>query len=184
MHPDYPVAPSLDVSEWFNTERSLDLVALRGRVVLLYAFQMLCPGCVARSLPQAQAVSLAFASSEVAVVGLHTVFEHHEAMQPAALKAFIHEYRLQFPIGVDRASDTGAVPRTMQTYQLRGTPSLIVIDRAGRIRRSVFGDVDDLQLGFWLGSLLAEITPTPDMTGCRDSGDLVTGKGHSGTCTV
>ncbi len=184
MNSDHPAAPPLDVSQWFNSDRPIDLAKLHGRVVLLYAFQMLCPGCVARGLPQAQAVSLGFANSDVAVVGLHSVFEHHEAMQPIALEAFIHEYRLQFPIGVDRASETGAVPHTMQAYQLRGTPSLIVIDRAGRIRHSVFGHVDDLQLGFWLGSLLAETTPMPDRTGGRDNGDRVTGGCHSGTCDV
>lgn len=40
--------------------------------------------------------------------------------------------------------------------QLRGTPSLIFIDRAGDIRHSAFGHVDDLQLGVWLGYLLNE----------------------------
>lgn len=184
MNSDYPAAPALDVSRWFNTDRPIDLAELRGRVVVLCAFQMLCPGCVMRSLPQAQAVSDGLCNSGVTVLGLHTVFEHHEAMQPIALEAFIHEYRLQFPIGVDRVSETGTVPHTMQAYQLRGTPSLIVIDRAGRIRHSVFGHVDDLQLGFWLGSLLAANAPTPDLAGGGESGDRVTGRCHSGTCTV
>lgn len=156
MRPDYPQAPSLAVSQWFNTPCPLDLAALRGRVVVLHAFQMLCPGCVSHGLPQAQAVHDHFSELGVTVIGLHTVFEHHEAMTPTALKAFIHEYRLRFPIGVDRSSETGPIPRTMQAYRLRGTPSLVVIDRAGRIRQSAFGHVDDLRLGALLGSLLAE----------------------------
>ena len=156
MRPGYPIAPPLDVVQWFNTPEPLDLAALRGRVVVLHAFQMLCPGCVSHGLPQAQAVHDRFAEHGVAVIGLHTVFEHHEAMTPTALKAFIHEYRLDFPIGVDRPSATGAIPNTMRAYQLRGTPSLVVIDRAGRIRQSAFGQVDDLRLGALLGSLLVE----------------------------
>jgi hypothetical protein len=48
------MAPELAVSRWFNTSTPLSLTALRGRVVLLHAFQMLCPGCVAHGTPQAE----------------------------------------------------------------------------------------------------------------------------------
>lgn len=51
--------------------------------MLLHTFQMLCPGCVAYGIPQAGRVHEAL--PDVAVVGLHTVFEHHEAMHPPAL---------------------------------------------------------------------------------------------------
>lgn len=152
----YPMAPPLDVSQWFNAPEPLTLESLRGRIIVLHAFQMLCPGCVSHGLPQAQAVHERFSEQGIAVIGLHTVFEHHEAMSPVALAAFIHEYRLSFPIGVDRPSATHTVPHTMQAYQLRGTPSLMVIDRYGRIRLSAFGRVDDLGLGVLLGQLLAE----------------------------
>ena len=86
-------APPLIVSQWFNTDKPLSLEALRGKVVVIEAFQMLCPGCVSHALPQAQRVAAAFSTNDVAVIGLHTVFEHHEAMRPEALKAFLHEYR-------------------------------------------------------------------------------------------
>lgn len=81
-------------SEWrttarFKTEEPLSPARLRGRVVLLHAFQMLCPGCVARGLPQAKRVAELFGGAPVAVVGLHTVFEHHEVMGPEALRAFL-----------------------------------------------------------------------------------------------
>ena len=46
--------------------------------------------------------------------------------------------------------------RTMQAYALRGTPSLILIDRQGRIRLNHFGIIDDLQLGAIVGQLLTE----------------------------
>jgi len=39
-------APPLQVAQWFNTPAPLSLEALRGKVVVLEAFQMLCPGCV------------------------------------------------------------------------------------------------------------------------------------------
>jgi peroxiredoxin len=150
------VAPELRVSQWFNTERPLSLQALRGRVVVLHAFQMLCPGCVTHGIPQAAAVHAAFPPDEVAVIGLHSVFEHHEAMAPHALQAFIHEYRIAFPVAVDAAGTPGPVPQTMQAYGLRGTPSLMVLDHEGRIRLHQFGRMDDLRLGALIGELRAE----------------------------
>lgn len=152
----FPLAPPLQASQWFNTPHPLTLEVLRGRVVVLHAFQMLCPGCVSHGLPQAQAVHRQFSAVDVAVIGVHTVFEHHEAMTPVALAAFIHEYRLSFPIAVDQPADDGDLPRTMRDYGMRGTPTLVVIDRAGRIRMHGFGRVEDLTLGALLGQLLAE----------------------------
>jgi hypothetical protein len=93
------------------------------------------------------------------VIGLHTVFEHHAAMTPLALEAFLHEYRVTHPVGVDVAVPGRSVPATMQAYAMRGTPTLILIDRAGRIRFHEFGRPDDLKVGLALGRLLAECAP-------------------------
>ena len=134
----------------------MSLAALRGRVVALHAFQMLCPGCVRHGLPQAQRIHAAFEPDDVAVVGLHTVFEHHEAMTPVSLRAFLHEYRIAFPVGVDAPGTQGTVPQTMQAYGLRGTPSLLLIDRAGRLRRHSFGAEEDMAVGAAIAMLVAE----------------------------
>jgi len=139
-----------------NSSSPLSLQALRGKVVVLHAFQMLCPGCVQHGLPQAQRIHAQFDPSAVAVVGLHTVFEHHEAMKPVALRAFMHEYRIGFPVGVDAPGTDGPVPQTMQAYGLRGTPSLVLIDRAGRLRRHSFGADEDMAVGAAIAVLLAD----------------------------
>ncbi len=135
----------------------MTLARLRGRVVLLHAFQMLCPGCVLHGIPQAQRVAAAFADAPLTVVGLHTVFEHHDVMGPAALDVFLHEYRVTFPVAVDQpnASGTG-LPATMQAYAMRGTPTVVLIDAEGLVRRHVFGSYTDLQLGHDLGQVIAE----------------------------
>ena len=108
--PKHVLAPELEVSRWFNTNEPLTLGALRGRPVLLHTFQMLCPGCVVHAIPQAQKIHGMLRNTDLAVVGLHTVFEHHEAMTPVSLEAFIHEYRITFPVGVDMASEFGTDP--------------------------------------------------------------------------
>lgn len=150
-------APPWEVERWFNTPEPLELSALRGKVVVLEAFQMLCPGCVSHGLPQAARVHATFPPEQVAVVGLHTVFEHHGAMTPIALQAFLHEYRIPFPVGVDMpGADGDPVPRTMRAYALRGTPSLVLIDACGNIRGHHFGQVEDLALGARIASLVHE----------------------------
>lgn len=155
-----PMAPEWRTTRWFNTDQALTLAALRGKVVLLHAFQMLCPGCVAHAIPQAQRVAAAFAGAPVAVVGLHTVFEHHAVMGPGALRVFLHEYRVRFPVGVDApGADGDPLPRTMRAYAMQGTPTTVLIDAQGRLRWQLFGACDDLALGAELGALLAEHGP-------------------------
>lgn len=150
------LAPEFQVSEWLNTEGPLTLAAFRGRVVVIHAFQMLCPGCVHRGIPQAERVAQLFSSDHVAVVGIHTVFEHHAAMMPVALKAFIHEFKLTFPVGVDLPGPDGPIPMTMAAYGMRGTPTMALVDRRGRLRKQQLGVEEDLQVGADIASLLAE----------------------------
>ena len=145
----------LDVSRWIGN-RSLELDQVRGKVVLVEAFQMLCPGCVSHAIPQAQRIHRTFDSEQVAVIGLHTVFEHHDVMGPDALAAFVHEYRITFPVAIDRHEEGERLPMTMRRYGLQGTPSTILADRTGRIRRIEFGQVQDLAIGAWIGQLLSE----------------------------
>ena len=150
-------APDWQLSQWFNCQQSISLAQLLGKVVMLHAFQMLCPGCVSHGVPQAERVHRLLAGDDLVVVGLHSVFEHHAAMTPLALEAFLHEYQITHPVGVDTHEPGVAIPLTMVSYGLRGTPSLVVIDRLGRIRLYEFGKVDDLLLGSLLGKLMSEV---------------------------
>jgi hypothetical protein len=158
LAPEGPAAPPWSVSRWFNHDGApLQPQALHGRVVVLHSFQMLCRGCVHHGLPQAQRLAGVFDAADVAVLGLHTVFEHHEAMGPVSLAAFLHENRIAFPVGVDAAGAAGdPIPQTMRRYGLHGTPSLVLIDRAGRVRRIGFGAEDDMVISAAVTALLYE----------------------------
>lgn len=157
---EFAPAAEWQVSRWFNAEAGLSLAALRGRVVYLHTFQMLCPGCVQHAVPQSLKVAATFAGTDLAVVGLHTVFEHHAVMGPEALAVYLHENRITYPVGVDGYRDGDParhpLPLTMAAYGLRGTPSLVLIDRQGRLRTQHFGQVEDLPLGARIAALLAE----------------------------
>ncbi|HEV2610107.1 MAG TPA: TlpA disulfide reductase family protein [Noviherbaspirillum sp.] len=182
---EFSLYPELDVVEWINTTQPIRMTDLRGRVVVLHAFQMLCPGCVQYGIPQAERIARAFPRKDVAVLGLHTVFEHHDVMTPAALRAFASEYRLSMPIGIDRPADEGSIPRTMKLLQLRGTPTLVIFDKTGRVRHQHLGQVDDLRVGAEIGALLMEQAKN-DRPASADNGTalLRTGECDDEACRV
>lgn len=159
-------APEWSTTRWFNGE-PLDLADLRGRVVVIEAFQMLCPGCVGHALPQATRLTQTF-GDDLAVIGLHSVFEHHAAMTPVSLEAFLHEYRIRFPVAVDAHDDGDPTPVTFARYGMRGTPTTILIDRDGNLRGHQFGSVDDMGLAVAVTRLL---DAPPSSPGSADGAD-------------
>jgi hypothetical protein len=171
--------PDWSVDQWFNTTGPINLADLHGRVVLIEAFQMLCPGCVSHGLPLAQQAHDMFPKDELAVIGLHTVFEHHAAMTPVSLKAFLHEYRISFPVGVDTPAKN-TLPVTMERYRMRGTPSLLLVDALGNLRAHHFGQINALQLGAEIAALIQEAPSgveepeVPQDARCDDGGCLIT----------
>jgi len=150
-------APDIRASHWLNTQNPIALTELKGFVVVLHAFQMFCPGCVIHGIPQASVIHSLYKNDPVKVIGLHTVFEHHQVMSVDALEVFAHEYQLDFPIAVDRASANNPMPLTMQAYQMQGTPTLILIDKAGNLRLNHFGQLSDMLVGNMIGQLLMEL---------------------------
>ncbi|WP_251357862.1 redoxin domain-containing protein [Kangiella sp. TOML190] len=152
-------APEFWVESWLNSSKPLTIKAMAGKVMVIYAFQMLCPACVQYSLPQAKRLQDKFAQSDtVQIMGLHSVFEHHAAQNPATLQAFAYENKLSFPIAIDTHQNSNGeldkIPQTMQRYRLQGTPSLLVIDAQSQLQIHHFGHLDDLTLGLELMSII------------------------------
>ncbi len=158
FNPETP--PELQATSWLNSTGPITLTGLKDKVVVLVAFQMLCPGCVEHGLPQAKRLRARFHPDQVAVIGLHTVFEHHAVMTPAALEVFQNEYKWPFPIGIDTPDDDG-IPKTMAAYQMQGTPTLLIFDRAGRLRRHYFGRPDDIMLAAEIMAMATEDKGAP-----------------------
>jgi hypothetical protein len=79
-------------------------------------------------------------------------------MTPVSLEAFLHEYKITFPVAVDRPSTDSPIPQTMAAFGFRGTPSTVIIDREGRIARHSLGAEDDLALGLIVGNLLGRVS--------------------------
>ena len=171
-------APELQTTDWLNTDHPITLEGLCGKIVMIEAFQMLCPGCVSHGLPQAMRVRQTFSPDEVAVIGLHTVFEHHAAQGTReALTAFLHEYRITLPVGIDAPSPGGGPPKTMTRYAMQGTPTMVLIDRDGRLRKQKFGGEEDLALGAEIMSLLRERAGVSQADSAAEPGDGGTNDG-------
>ncbi len=162
----------LFIEKWLNAEAGFNEESLNGKVVAIHAFQMLCPGCILHGIPQAQRLHAAFNAEQVVVLGLHTVFEHHEAMKEVSLKAFLHEFRVGFPVGIDKASDSDRIPRTMGHYNMQGTPTWLIFDRDGKLVLNAFGKVEDIELSSILTQLALSVQPS--------SSDLLRGSSANG----
>ena len=158
FNPETP--PELAVAGWLNAREPLSLERLKGRVVIVLAFQMLCPGCVEHAIPQARRLRARFNEGQVAIIGLHSVFEHHQVMTPAALEVFVSEFKVPFPVAIDEPDGDG-MPKTMATYQMQGTPTLLIFDRAGRLRRHYFGQPDDIMLAAEIMAMAIEDRESP-----------------------
>lgn len=149
-------APDWKVIGWIDADHGPQLTDLLGKVVVLHAFQMLCPGCVLHGVPQVARLFRFFDPAEVAVIGIHTVFENHTAMTPGALRVFMHEFRVPFPVAVDASDEASPIPVTMRRYQMAGTPTLVVIDRNGLLRVKKSGQLEDLAIGAAIQQLIDE----------------------------
>jgi hypothetical protein len=163
LYPCYEAepAPALNARHWLNAKGPITLESLRGRVVVLTAFQMTCPGCVLHALPQLARIQAAFDPNDVDVIGLHALFEHDEPVRTRVLTSFLYEYGVDLPVAVDVASLDGRTPTVTDAYGFAGTPSMVLIDREGLLRAHVLGRPSDLLVGASIATLMAEEAARP-----------------------
>lgn len=143
------LAPEWEVERWLNVVEPPSLASWRGRVVVAYAFQSGCPGCVEHALPQLAEIRRAHPEGDLIVAALHTSVEPLAAGQ---LEDLLRRQGIRFPVAVDRPT-VRALPRTAELYGLDGTPALLLIDREGYLRRRSYGTPARAELETWLGAL-------------------------------
>lgn len=153
--------PELSVAAWFNADPATTLNSLKGKVVVLAAFQQHCAGSLQHGVPQAARLAANFSDDEVVVIGLNTPFEKAETQDRAALEAFVEEHGLTFPVALDKAGGNDALPETMEAFEIQGTPTVLLFDRQGRLRRHYLGQVDDLRIGAEVMALTIEARNAP-----------------------
>ncbi len=138
-------APEWHISEWLNGS-GVTLEELKGQVVVVAFFQLWCPGCKRFSIPLMKTWQKHFArpirQKKLFMLSIHSVFEGHEAQNPARLRAFVKKQAIRHLVGIDRHPLHQEIPMTMRLYHTRGTPEMVIIDKKGIIRFQRFGGFD------------------------------------------
>ena len=125
-------ASELTGRSWLNTgEKSLDLQALRGKIVILDFWTLCCINCL-HVLDELRPLEEEF-SDVLVTVGVHSPKFEHEA-DPAALAAAVDRYDIKHPV-LDDPELT-----TWQAYTARAWPTLVVIDPEGYIVAHLSGE--------------------------------------------
>jgi thiol-disulfide isomerase/thioredoxin len=142
------------IGKWLNTNDPSPLESSEGCFTFIHFFQMLCPGCVYHGIPLTQKIYEKYQSETFKVLAIHSVFEHHDVMSEEALKVFITEWRLPFPVGIDKHADENWMPQTMKNFNLQGTPSTLILDQENEIKQLHFGILDEEKLYIFLDNLI------------------------------
>jgi len=132
-------APNWDVSQWHQLpdgKKDLDITDYKGKVLYLYFFQSWCPGCHSTGFPNLKKLHSKYKDDpDVEFVVIQSTFEGHSINTADKLKPTAKKYDLPIPFG---QSAGGGTPPIMQKYQTRGTPWVILIDKAGYVQFNGF----------------------------------------------
>jgi cytochrome c biogenesis protein CcdA/thiol-disulfide isomerase/thioredoxin len=148
---DYGLAPQfIGIKAWLNTPggRPLNLLMLRGKVVLVDFWTYSCINCL-RTLPYLKAWYRTYARDGFVIVGVHTpefAFEH----DVSNVRDATHEYGVRYPVAID--NDYG----TWNAYGNQYWPAEYLIDARGHVREAKFGEGDYSKTENAIRALLAE----------------------------
>ncbi len=149
-------APELDVTEWIG-EKPQTLAALRGRPVLLFFWAHWCSDCKAM-VKSVASVMRANGSKGLALVAPTRRFGYAaggEDATPAVEKPYIEKIRTQFYAELGKMQ----VPMSAANFQRYGsssTPTVVLVDRAGKVRYYHPGAVSEQELSAEVAKVMAK----------------------------
>ena len=133
---------------WLNTGgKSLDLEALRGKIVLLDFWTFCCINCL-HVLDELRPLEEKY-SDVLVTVGVHSPKFEHEA-DPVALAAAVERYEIHHPVLDDPELET------WKAYTARAWPTLVVIDPEGYIVAHLSGEGHADGLSVLIPELIAQ----------------------------
>jgi cytochrome c biogenesis protein CcdA/thiol-disulfide isomerase/thioredoxin len=151
------------IERWFNTPsgKPVSLESLRGSVVVVDFWTYSCINCL-RTLPHLKAWDRAYRSSGLTIIGIHSPEFAFERV-PDNVRSAVRSLGLHYPIGLDNDFHTWIA------YSNSFWPAKYLIDRAGRIRYTHFGEGAYDETESWIRMLLgeeasAESAPVADET--------------------
>jgi len=141
---DRGTAPSLSGADWINGKAD----GFDGKVTILHFWTFECINCK-HNLPFYEKWFERFKPDEVQMVGVHTP-ELPEEKDPNNVKAAVKELGIRFPVLID------AKGTNWDRYKVQFWPTVILIDKHGRIRKVWEGELQwNGQNGF--GEITAKI---------------------------
>src|ERR671921_3057826 len=133
---------------WLNTGgKSLDLEALRGKIVLLDFWTFCCINCL-HVLDELRPLEEQY-SDVLVTVGVHSPKFEHEA-DPVALAAAVERYEVHHPV----LDDPDLV--TWGAYTARAWPTLVVVDPEGYVVAQMAGEGHASAIAALVRELVAE----------------------------
>ncbi len=143
-----PAPEFVGIDRWLNTDKSLSLASLKGKVVLVDFWTYTCINCV-RTLPHVTSWYDKYKEKGFVVIGVHTPefqFEHDTTNVQNAIKQF----NIHYPVAQDNEY------ATWTAYNNEYWPAEYLIDVKGNIRRTHFGEGEYDQTERAIQALLRE----------------------------
>lgn len=149
--PHFPIsgrAPELTNEVWLNSDRPLRLADLHGKVVLVDFWTFGCINCQ-RVIPALRAWHETYGPQGLVVIGNHYPEFGYEA-ELDNLRAAIVDLEVPYPVAQDNKGET------WRAYNTRFWPTLVLIDKRGRIRSRHIGEGAYPETEAAIQALLAE----------------------------
>ena len=158
-------APALTEGTWYNSEPTT-LENLRGKVVLVDFWTYSCYNCI-NTLPALKSYDAKYRDKGFTIVGVETP-EFDSEKVPANLKRALAKHGINYPVVTDYNADT------WRAYSVEAWPTIIILDKQGRIRYTHIGEgAYDVQENV-IKTLLAEESATANATEGEYMGEKIT----------
>lgn len=122
--------------------------SFKGKPLLILFFYLGCPGCIGRAIPFANKMLYEY-GNKMNVLGIHSNFEGCEYTNDEIIEN-LNLLHVKFSVFRDFGLAT-----TFYDYQAGGTPHWILVDKTGRVIRSIFGSDPNRAL-LWLDYAITE----------------------------
>src|SRR5260221_10871623 len=143
-----PAPDFVGISKWLNTDTSLHISDLKGKVVLVDFWTYTCINCI-RTLPHVTSWYVKYKDQGFVVIGVHTPEFEFEKDTTNVLNA-IKQFNIHYPVAQDNAY------ATWNNYSNQYWPAEYLIDTNGIIRRTHFGEGEYDQTELAIQALLKE----------------------------
>lgn len=129
-------APAWRNTTWLNSPSAITLESLKGRVVLLNFWTYACYNCT-NTVPALTTLDAKYRSRGLSLLGIHTPEypPHGGEHDTTNVRKALTRQQITYPNAMDNDR------ATWRLYGIRYWPSMVLIDKQGRIRHEGYGEV-------------------------------------------